>query len=189
MAGFPFITGLGVYRQTFVYRDAKGETSTLRFYIDEGGTGDADAVQVFAVSLRNAISALTNAALQSANGVLTEYGVAQYGSHSTGGAYEAIEEKAVMSFQDNSGQLHRWQIPAPLIALFLADKVTIDPTNSLVTTFNNLITQAAPAVHVVSRQDIGMANFMGGLFAARKLHRRLNIYTLTPPLTPAEPAE
>lgn len=186
---FPFVPGLGVYSQSYTFRDAKGNTSAFRVFIDEGAAGDADAVQAFAVSLRDALIALTNAAFQGARGTLTEYGVAQYGAHAVGGAYESIVEKAVLVFQDLAGQLHRYEIPAPKIALFKADKVTVDPTNGSVVTFVGLMTQAAPGVHVVSRQDIGLANYMGGVFKARKIRRRLNILVLEPDLTGSLPAE
>jgi hypothetical protein len=192
MASFPFNTTLHVYREGVTFRDAKGNTSPMRFFANTAAATPNFSVsaETFFTALVPLIKALTNAAVQSAIGPFTEYGVAQYGVHNTGGAYESVVEKAVFVFQDNSGQLHRFQVPAPKVSIFKADKVTVDPANTDVAAFNTFMTTPdANGVFIVSRQNVALANFMGGIFAGRKLRRRVNILVLEPDLAASIPAE
>lgn len=171
-----------ILQQSFTYRDAKGNTSVLRFYID--GT-DLTAGEVFAGVLNGHIGALSNAAFQNARGPYSIYGTAQYGAHNAGGAYESVIEKAVFVFQDAAGGLHRFTVPAPKIGIFLADKITVDPAIAGVVSFKNDVTGGM----VLTRQGIALVNLMGGYYQARHLRRRMNVLVLTPPLTATEPAE
>lgn len=187
MAPFPFVSGNSL--QTFTFRDAKGNTSVFRFYVHVNGA-TADQLVADMVTFETAIVALTNAAEQAAHGPLTRYGPAQYGAHAVGGSYESVVDKAAMVYQDNSGQLHRFEIPAPKVAIFKPDKITVDQTNAAVIAFNALMTAAwANGETVQSRQGIPLANYMGGIWRGRKLRKRLNILVLTPDLTASEPAE
>lgn len=187
---YPFSAGSQVGRNTVVTRDAKGNVAYFRYYIDYSA-GTLASAQAFSLSVNNAFSALSNGAQQATWGLDNKYGVAQYGAHASGGAYESVIEKAVLVFQDAAGQLHRFEVPAPKIAIFKADKVTVDPANGLVVTFIGLMASGTFGVSatVVSRQDIPLANFMGGVFRGRKLRRRLNILVLEPDLTAGLPAE
>lgn len=184
---FPFSTSVAI--QTYTFRDAKGNTSTMKFFLDFTAT-TVESASTSAGTILSALTPLTNAAVQSLHGPATEYGVAQYGAHVANGAYESIIEKAVMVFQDASGQLHRFQVPAPKVSIFKADKVTVDPANASVMAFIAAITGLLTAgVFVCTRQDIGFSNYMGGVYRSAKLRRRLNILVLEPDLTGSLPAE
>jgi hypothetical protein len=191
MAAFPFQPGANVPVQNSVtMRDAKGNTSVFRYFLDINA-GTLPAAQTQAAAINAGFAALSNAALQNTKGLSSEYGVAQYGAHVANGAYESVIEKAVLVFQDASGQLHRFEIPAPKIAIFKTDKVTVDPANGLVVTFIALVTTpaAGPGSFMCTRQDIAFSNYMGGVFKARKIRRKLNILVLEPDLTASLPAE
>lgn len=175
--------------QTYTWRDAKGNTATNRFYIDFSATDEGNGGG-FALALKNAIAAITWSALQSAHGLYNAFGTAQYGAHNALGAYETIEQKLVFVLQDSVGRLFRFRFPAPKIAIFLADKQTMDPANANIATLVGLLTAPdANGVQAVTRDGLPFSNCMGGYFAAVKLRRRVNVLTLTPPLTPEEPAE
>lgn len=190
MATFPFKPVNGVIWQSITFRDAKGNTGRFGFFMDCQAAASGTAIQTDLNTVMATIPPLTFAAVQRFTGYNTEYGVAQYGAHASGGAYESIIDKAVMVFQDAAGQLHRYEIPAPKVAIFKNDKITVDPANSAVAAFTAAFsTVQAGGCFVCSRQDIALANFMGGVYKARKLHRRLNILVLEPDLTPSLPAE
>lgn len=186
MTTFPFPN---VYRQTVTMRDAKGFTSTVKFYISIVGTATASDARTLATVVVPEIAALSNAAFQSANGPYSALGVAQYGTHASGGAYESVQQKVRLVFQDASGGLHRMEIPAPLVSIFLADKITVDPANTAVASLVSIANPTAPvnAAFVSTRSGQYLANFMGGIYVGRKRHRKENILTLTPSLTPEEP--
>lgn len=191
---FPYSGNTGphyINQSTYSWRDAKGNVSRTTWFLDFGAAGAGADVDAAVSGMAAVMAALTNAALQRvAGGHATEYGVAQYGANAGGGAYESVIEKAVLTFQDGSGQLHRYAIPAPKVAIFLADKITVDPANASVVAFKNyVLAPTAAGAFWCSRNDVPLVNFMGGYFASKKLRRRMNILTLTPPLTPGEPAE
>lgn len=189
MAPFPFNPG-NQYQQSVTMRDAKGNTGVFRFFMDVTAAATLGAAHADVLTVINAFTPLSNAALQNTRGLVSEFGVAQYGAHAVGGAYESIVDKAVLVFQDNSGQLHRFEIPAPKIAIFKADKITVDPAAATVITFINAMTTVqAGGSFVASRQDIALANYMGGFYKARKIRRRLNVLVLQPDLTASLPAE
>jgi len=187
MAVFPYPS---ITRETFTFRDAKGFTARVSFYASFVGTATANDVRTLMTVIGPLITPLTNAALQAANGPWSELGPAQYGAHATGGAYESVQEKAQFVFQDSSGTLHRFQIPAPKVSIFLADKITVDPANTDVAAFvTGFANATAPtnAAFFSSRGGQYMSNFMGGIFVGRKRRRKTNILTLTPGLTASEP--
>lgn len=187
MASFPFV---GIERQTVTYRDAKGNTARMTFFINQNGAGAAP-VQTLALNVVTAIDALTNAALQSAMGPYDVLGVAQYGAAPAD--FQTAENKARLTYQDASGGIHRLSIPAPILAMFLPDHQTVDPANSALVTLNGLLTSAsAPASgtpYVSTRNGLFLANYLGGVFAQTKLRRKLTILVLNAELDPSQPAE
>lgn len=190
MATFPFKPPNSIIWQSVTFRDAKGNTGRFGFFVDGQAAASTQAIQTDTQTILATIPPLTWAAVQRYTGIVTEYGVAQYGAHNTNGAYEAIVDKAVMVFQDAAGQLHRYEIPAPKVAIFKNDKITVDPANSAVSAFVTAFTTVQTGgCFVCSRQDVALANYMGGVYKARKLHRRLNVLVLEPDLTPSLPAE
>ena len=176
--------------ETVTYRDAKGNTGKMLFYLKLGGSATVEDAFTDFSALVPLISALSNAALQTARGPFTSYGVAQYGAHVSGGAYESIIDKAVMVFQDAAGQLHRFEVPAPKIAIFKTDKITVDPANTAVAAFTAFMTTGQTNGNLItSRQALPYLNYMGGFYKARKIRRRLNVLVLQPDLTASLPAE
>jgi hypothetical protein len=187
---FPFNTSAPFLSETITTRDAKGNVAHNTFYMDAAGGGTLDLAGADFATLVTAFLALSNAALQRAHGVEERYGTVQYGAHTSGGAYESVIDKAVMVFQDTSGGLHRYEIPAPKIAIFKNDKITVDPANSTIVTFVGLMTTAfGDGNFVCVRNGLQLVNYMGGFYKARKLRRRLNVLILQPDLTAALPAE
>lgn len=188
MAPFPFPLG---QRQSFSYRDNKGNVARVTMFASIQGTAVATDVRTLMVSIGGLITPLTWAALQSANGPWSEYGVAQYGAHNSGGAYESVIDKAVLVFQDAAGTLHRYEIPAPKVSIFKADKITVDPANTDVAALIAAMsgTPGTNSAFVTSRSGNFLANYMGGFYKARKIRRRLNVLVLQPDLTASLPAE
>lgn len=184
---FPFNADIDQFGVTM--RDAKGNVSKSRFYVDFGGGSGVTDAQSWEVTFLPLWTALSNAALQRTSGAESRYGIAQYGAHAPSD-YQTIEQKAVFVFQDAVGNLHRYQVPAPKIALFQADRQTIDPSNSAVIAFKNYMTTPdTNGVFACTKDGQPFSNFMGGYFRAAKLQRKLNVLVLTPALTPADPAE
>jgi hypothetical protein len=52
------------------------------------------------------------------------------GNVPVGGAYQAVADAFELLFQTASGSILRLTVPAPDIAVFLADGVTVDPANA-----------------------------------------------------------
>lgn len=187
MVAFPFP---GVRHQFLTYRDAKGNTARVSFYLDDNG-GDNNSDATLVESIITAINNISNAAYQSASGAVSHFGVAQYGA--AGVEYQPIQTKAQLVYQDVSGGLHRLQIPSPKSSIFLADLQTVNPAAAGIVTLNGLMAAATvPATgtaFVCSRSGLLISNFMGGVLKTTKLRRKLNILVLTPLLTGGEPAE
>ena len=105
---------MAVYRQTATFRDAKGYTATMRWFSDTSAHAQA---------IIDAVEDITNAALQSAQGVYTHVPIElTYGAADT---FLDVQDKAEVLFADAGGGVHRYQIPAPLIDLFNTDTETV----------------------------------------------------------------
>jgi hypothetical protein len=103
-----------VYRQTATFRDAKGYTSTMRWFSDTSSHASA---------IITAIEDVVNAALQSAQGVYTHVPIElTYGAAET---FLDVQDKAELLFADAGGGVHRYQVPAPLIDVFNTDTETV----------------------------------------------------------------
>jgi hypothetical protein len=171
---------------SFTLRDARGRAGVVRLVYHVGadsspGTYDAaGAVQTMA----SLISAASNAAVTRYSGpggkILNPdvYGVAA--------AYQAIEQKARLVFSQTAGGVEFPQlslsIPAPITGIFYADGITVDPT---VTEIANLLT----AIYAVdgtggywtnrSGAPVQAGGFIGGMFRAAPLQRRITIWDLS----------
>lgn len=187
---FPFepVAGGGlIYEQTHTFRDAKGLTAVVRYFISaNGATSDNTIVSVQAILAQ--IKSRTNAAYQSSSGVLSEYGVKQYG---TAAAYASVRQKARLVFQDAAGGLHSLNLPAAKIAEFDTDEQTVLP--SAVKGLTDLFAQTGVVIgsavpFVATRTAIPITNFMGGFFVARQT-RRNKLFILSASLTPSEPGD
>lgn len=169
---------MATFPEAFTYRDDKGNTARVSYFVTDS------TLALAATDMSNLAPlqlALTNAVLATAKGpYTTSPAAAGYGANAD---FEACEDKAVMTFVTSTGALHRYQIPAPKSAIFLADGETVDPANTDVAAY----TAGVIANKVSSRDGALITAFIGGTRARRKLNRRLNIYTKNPQLTtPAE---
>lgn len=187
MVAFPFPA---VRHQFITYRDAKGNTARVSFYLDDNG-GDNNSDATLVESIITAINAISNAAYQSASGAVSHFGVVQYGASAV--EYQPIQTKAVLTYQDVAGGLHRLQIPSPKSTIFLADLETVNPANAGIIALNALMASttvpSTGTAFVSSRSGLLISNYMGGVLKSTKLRRKLTTFVLTPTLTPSEPAE
>jgi hypothetical protein len=165
-------------RETTQWRDSKGNLAAVRWYVDS--TLSDSAAHSAASAVIDALTAITNAAFQSGSGPATSVaGPVVYG---TTAQFASVEDKAVFTFSGADGQFHRYQIPAPKIAIFEVDQETVDADQTDAAAF---ITAALANIKTAS--GAGLSSFRGGIRQRRKLHRKLTINTLVPELD--EPAE
>lgn len=169
--------------QSYTWRDAKGQTARTRFFVLNDGTTFADAESA-AGAVRAAIAGLSNAALQGGNGFDSEALLPSYG---TNAVYEDVEDKAVMTFLDDKGNVHRYQIPAPKTAIFTADGQTVDSANAAVVTYVTAMKATTGTAGIGSRSLRQLTVFVGGVRQRRKTIRKMSIFTLSAKLD--EPAE
>lgn len=171
----------GILPQSFTWRDAKGHTATTKIHINQGGGTAANAL-TRADLVQTAITGITNAAAQSANGIFGFTGTVQYG---TAANYQSVQQKARMVFEDVDGVFHRYEIPAPKDSIFLTDGVTVDP--AAVSSYISAMTGNTSGAGVSGKNGVLLSSFVGGEFAAVPRPRRVNILTLTPSETPEVP--
>jgi len=170
-------------QQSLGYVDAKGEQARVRTFmsLDTYANG-----ATLLGSWKAALDTLTNALAFSAPGIggfLTESG--EYG---TVADYESVTDKAVMTFIDGAGQIHRATIPAPVASMFLADGITVNAADADVVTYVNVVTNTAGhAYFISSRGGLAITRFVGGLRTKKANRRRVSIFTKSGNLD--EPAE
>jgi len=164
---------MAVFLQTATFRDDKGETATVRFYVTADTQADATPL---AQDIVDAIVPLTNASLDSAQGAYTRSPDAH--AYGTDAEYERIEDKARMTFQTAVGSIHRYSIPAPKIGIFAADGETVNGANTDVATFT-----AAMIAAGCSRDGVAIDSFVGGLLGRGPFRRKFTIFTKNPALT------
>lgn len=161
-----------VYSQTATFRDDKGQTGVVRFFVTAATEDDA---RPLALAIVNAMAALSNASLDAAQGAYTRSPAPHtYGANAV---YERIEDKANLTYQTASGAIHRYGIPAPKVAIFLADGETVDTANGLVATLTAALVAAG-----ASRDGVAIDSFIGGILGRSPFRRRFNIFTLNPAL-------
>lgn len=159
------------------YRDAKGFVGTFHTWI----TSDTTSLTLYAdiagiaQGIRTAVNALTNAALQSDSGLPADNNAVPpvYG---TNAEYPAEWMKAVMTFSDGDGNLHRFKVPAPKITIFDTDGVTVlnDGTQAAVVAFISAMKAVQGAAFPSSKSGIAFTNFLGGILRLGKQPRRFN---------------
>ena len=110
------------------FTDQVRNTATMRLNLPNGTVADDAAF----VALRVAIIGISLAA-NNRIGIMTEDEAdEQTDLAAQDGAYEDVEDKAVFLFQTEGGGTVQMQIPSPDATIFLADKKTVNPANSLV---------------------------------------------------------
>lgn len=175
-------------RQTYAFRDAKGQTARMAVYITYDNAEAAPDAYSVAHNLSGAITAATNAALIGATGPFSLALPSAYGDRAD---YVDAEDKAIIVVQSSGGTLHRFAIPAPKAAVFMADGQTVSPSSGLVTAFVTALATPTGSAYVSDRTGVGYgsgsAGFVGGYRTRRRMSRRLTIWTLSGGLD--EPAE
>jgi len=171
---------MATYGQSVTYRDSKGQTATMRFFV--ANATDAGA-KTAAQAVIAAINPLTNCAEGSALGAFTRAPVPN--DFGTTDNYKTVEMKAQVTFQTNTGALHRYMIPAPIEDLFEADGETVKTPDAGGDAQQILLQNLVDAVvgDVCSRDGVVMNSYVGGIFVAKHLKRRFNIFTRNPQLT------
>jgi len=157
------------------FRDAKGFIRRMRFII---GAASNAAVLTDAAALTVLLQNVSNAhVFQTAD---AHKGVYTLGTAAT---YLDAEDKMVLVFNDPDGGLHRYQVPAPKSAGFLADQETV---NSAQTDVAALITAFGTYIYG-DQLDTAPLVYLGGSRQRRKQSRKFNIITRDPSL--ANPGE
>lgn len=165
-------------RQVDTWRDSKGRTATMRYYVASTGTQITQAVA--ASNVNNAFQPCSNAHTQTVHGPSNNpAGPVGYG---TTADFPSVEDKAVLTFSAADGSLHRYKLPAPKIAIFEVDTVTVDAAQADIA---GAIT--AVIANVVTASGAAITSYVGGTRSRVKLQRRLNIFVKVPELD--EPAE
>jgi hypothetical protein len=181
-----------VFPISFSFRDAKGQTSSMRFYLYNGGT--ASAGQAAQTALLNALDGtgpstqvITNAALESYRGLTGGVGRLAYGANAE---YPAITDKAQLTFQDAKGRLHNWLLPAPNLSIFEADGDTVNPAN-ISDLIAAIVSTGGAGNAFVAGKDGALsfiANYIAGVRLRKRTRYRVHKTVLTPSLTPSVPA-
>lgn len=160
---------------TFSFRDAKGWIGRMRTFISgNGSTNTASDYDSKAATLLGALQALTNCATQA--GPITTTGLVTL-SYGTNAEYPAEWMKAVMQFSTDSGQISRFKVPAPKIALFDTDGITIlnDGTQAAIVAYVNAVKNAdASGTYVSNQAGFAFTHFEGGILRIGKQPRRFN---------------
>lgn len=170
-------------QESVTYRDAKGDTATVRFYIleDTALPGEAGTI---AGNVIAAISALSNAVEIRRTGpssqILDPF---QYGATAN---YQDAVDKLRFTWLDAAGAPHRMDIPAPKDTAFLADQETASGT-ALANLITAMSAVSAGGAKVVSRDGSAFGHSLGGLRARRRFRRKLTLYSKSPNLD--EPGE
>jgi len=174
--------------QTITFRDCRGHIGKVKYYYLYDTTVAANAGLTAAYTqvgvINAAILALTNALAVSITGLRsTPLAPNNYGANSD---YANCETKARLAWVaqviatgvGTSDVLARMDIPAPLVAIFLADKQTVNPANGLVATLNTALTTVdAHAGQACTRTGaVFTSGLVGGLLQRRKFQRKLTIW-------------
>lgn len=182
---------MAVARQTFKnslsLRDSRGFVSVFRWWqtVDTGSGADATDYNAVWTAVIAAVQGLTNCATISTGGSFdfVPGNPAVWGGT---GQFSSVVDKALMSFMDSAGHVHRYHIPAPLAGIFRSDLTTVinDGTNALVAAFVSAMKTASGTAYVSSRNTSGTADspgaalvsFIGGHRLTGKEPKRFNSF-------------
>jgi hypothetical protein len=140
-------------------------------------------------TLLTALSALTNGALASTSGIDFTNHLTLTLTYGTAAQYDAEWMKAVMTFTTDGGVISRFKVPAPKVALFEADKVTIinDGTSTPIVNFVNAVKTAdASGTQITTRTGVPYTHFVGGILRIGKQPRRFNEFIKSAKLVAGE---
>lgn len=158
------------FKFSFEGRDAKGMIGRITMII---GDTTNSAVLTDSSTLIGHVNAMSNAVW------VKNIDVAKPVTYGTAAEYLDVEDKAILTFKDPQGYLHRFQIAAPKTAGFLADKETVDSSQTDVA---NVITDFQTFVYG-RNTDTSPLVYVAGFRVRRKIHRKFNSLTKNPALT------
>jgi hypothetical protein len=156
---------------SFGFRDAKGQTAKMRVIV---GAASVSAAYTDTVTLQGHLGAASNAAVYNTADTIKSDKLV-YGSVAT---FLDVEDKAILTFKDSIGGLHRYQLAAPISACFYTDTETVNPAATaiaaVIADFQSFVygfyNDTAPLVYI------------GGTRLRKKLQRKFNIFTKDPTL-------
>lgn len=157
------------------FRDAKGFVRRIRVIL---GDATNSAILTDSANGTTLLQAVSNAhvysTLDAHKSILTL---------GTAATYLDCEDKAALTFVDPQGGFHRYQIPAPKSAGFLADQETVNAAetnmSALIGWFQSFVFGA--------QTDTSALVYVGGTRLRRKQSRKFNVITRDPGL--ANPGE
>lgn len=178
---------------SFTFRDSKGQTRKITLCYT-GENAAAGPLQAYAIDSSQQVvpllQALTNAHVQ--QGLNLDGGNAQLGvTWGTAAEYQSVSQQAKLYYTTTNAVgvpqgSSAITIPAPLASLFLADGVTIDPTNAAILALNAVVLTPAPVSGswgLATKNGDQFNTFIGGVLVGKKLTRKFNKYTYNPELT------
>lgn len=160
---------VSAFRFSLIFRDAKGQVSRTRAI---AGGATAAAVITDIGALATDMQDVTNAH------VTTSLDSTINRTYGTNAEFPNVEDKMVLTFVDPAGNLHRYQIPAPKLAMFQADGETVNASVGVMVTLISAFTS-----FIYGRSsDVSPLVYVGGIRLRRRFQRRFNIFTLDPTL-------
>jgi len=160
--------------QSVTFRDAKGHTAVMRCYVNNDSVPANERTR--GLDFANDVAALSNAVVESAKGPYTT--ISSPASYGAAAVYASVEDKAVLTFQDANGGLHRFAVPAPKASIFLADGETVDPANTDIVALETQVIS-----ELKTRDGVGFIGMPGGIRKRVKIRRKETIFTLDPTLS------
>lgn len=156
-------------RYSIGFRDSKGFTSRMRFLI---GDATVTAINTDANALVVLLQAVSNA-----HAYRTDLQTPDH-TYGTTAQYATTEDKAELTFLDQQGKIHRFQVPAPKAAGFNTDTETVLSSE---TNMGNLITGISTYVYG-SITDTSPMTYVSGVRVRRRLVRKATGFTKDPTL-------
>lgn len=160
-------------QQSAGYTDAKGFKGRVKYFVSYDNDGDGVSVSGAFVT---ALSACTNAVLSSAPGIGGELTIS--GSYGTNATYANITDVLVLEAIDSAGSIHRFSIPAPKAALFLADQVAADFSNTDLAALVNVIVNGDDNPYFIStRSGLQFSSVPVGSRVRKRNRKRITGFT------------
>lgn len=163
-----------IWHLSLSLRDAKGFVGKVLYHVsgDSGSASFLADMTTVSEAFGSAVFGLSNAANQTAGYPYTDPTLA-YGANSQ---YPAEWMKAVYTFTNDRGQISRFKIPAPKLAQFDVDGVTVKNDGSVATVvaFINAVKTAVNSAYVSNASGLAYTHFVGGILRLGKQPRRFN---------------
>lgn len=169
------------------YRDARGQTARVGAYYKEDETSAASRGNAIlqALSIVPSFDAISNAVRIGGYGLISYVlNPDQFGSQAQ---FQNAEDKALLTWLCADNTLHRMSIPAPKVAIFLADQETVNLANALIVTLvSEMLTVDPTGGYACNKSGSAFTALVAGLRVRRKFQRKTTIWTLIPAETGPE---